>query len=90
MGLNLSEVPVSYLNMRLRRGVGGRVLECGCLVGIYETYDGAVVATIDAKGVACPQDAHVLHALAVDASIEPEVPVGTTGSAGRFPANPTR
>jgi hypothetical protein len=47
--------------MRLLRGVSGRVLDCGCLVGIYETYAGHVIATIDARGPACDQPTHVLH-----------------------------
>jgi len=44
--------------MRLLRGLGGRVLPCGCLVGIYETYEGAVVSTIDAKGSSCADAGH--------------------------------
>jgi len=44
--------------MRLLRGLGGRVLPCGCLVGIYETYEGSVVSTIDAKGPNCPDAGH--------------------------------
>jgi hypothetical protein len=47
--------------MRLLRGVAGRVLPCGCLVGIYETYDGTVVATIDACGSSCRETGHQLH-----------------------------
>jgi hypothetical protein len=47
--------------MRLLRGLGGRVLSCGCLIGIYETYEGQVVATIDAPGAACGDAAHRLH-----------------------------
>ena len=78
---------MSNLMMRLRRGVAGRVLPCGCLVGIYETYDGSVVATIDAKGSACPQDVHVLHAVVVEASVEPaDIRVGSSGSAGSAPS----
>jgi hypothetical protein len=45
--------------MRLLRGISGRVLPCGCLVGVYETYSNAVVATIDACGPACAD--HRLH-----------------------------
>jgi hypothetical protein len=47
--------------MRLLRGVSGRVLDCGCLVGVYETYAGQVIATIDARGPACDQPSHVRH-----------------------------
>lgn len=73
---------MSQLMMRLRRGVAGRVLPCGCLVGIYETYDGSVVATIDAKGTTCAQGVHVLHAVVAEASVEPGDITGSTGSAG--------
>jgi hypothetical protein len=37
------------------------VLDCGCLVGIYETYAGQVIATIDARGAACQNPTHTLH-----------------------------
>jgi hypothetical protein len=47
--------------MRLLRGLAGRVLPCGCLVGVYETYSGGVIATIDARGLACNQPGHRLH-----------------------------
>jgi hypothetical protein len=58
--------------MRLLRGVAGRSLPCGCLVGIYETYEGSVVATIDARGAACTDAAHVLHAVVIEAAAEPD------------------
>jgi hypothetical protein len=60
--------------MRLLRGLGGRVLSCGCLVGIYETYEGQVVATIDAQGATCTDADHGLHhAIATEAI---DAPVG--------------
>jgi hypothetical protein len=43
--------------MRFRRGLSSRVLSCGCLVGLYETYDEAVVAVIDVRHQTC--GAHV-------------------------------
>ena len=33
-------------------------LPCGCLVGFYETYNGPVIAIIDARGAGCEQLAH--------------------------------
>jgi hypothetical protein len=45
--------------MRLLRVLTGQLLPCGCLVGIYETYEGRVVASIDARGYDC--DHHRLH-----------------------------
>ena len=49
--------------MRLLRGVAGKVLSCGCLVGVYETYEGPVVATIDARGAGCDVPEHRRHAV---------------------------
>jgi hypothetical protein len=40
------------------RGLSGGHLECGCLVGIYETYDGRVVAIVDADGKGCVRSSH--------------------------------
>ena len=56
--------------MRFLRGVSGRVLACGCLVGVYETYGGEIVATIDARGERCPQSGHRLHAIVPPVSSE--------------------
>jgi hypothetical protein len=60
--------------MRFLRGVTGRVLACGCLVGVYETYGGEIVATIDARGSFCTQAGHLLHAMvpAVPSDTAPE------------------
>jgi hypothetical protein len=44
--------------MRILRGLSSRVLPCGCLSGVYETYDGAVVGILDAQGAACPDTSH--------------------------------
>jgi hypothetical protein len=46
--------------MRLLRGLGSRLLPCGCLAGIYETYAGEVVAIIDAQGDECHDLAHAV------------------------------
>jgi len=51
--------------MRLLKGLAGKVLPCGCLVGVYETYRGNVVASIDALAPVCVR--HRLHdAIPVD------------------------
>ena len=52
--------------MRLLRGLSGRLLACGCFVGVYETYDGEIVSTIDACGPACRKPGHALHAVVPD------------------------
>ena len=44
--------------MRIRRGLSSRVLPCGCLAGIYETYRDEIVVIVDAKNTDCPDPAH--------------------------------
>ena len=48
--------------MRILHGLGSRVLGCGCLVGVYETYDKRVVAMIEVVGRQCRERDHTLHA----------------------------
>jgi hypothetical protein len=55
--------------MRILRGVGSRTLPCGCLIGLYETYKGPIVALIDARGSTCSDAAH-----RVDAAVSLENP----------------
>jgi len=45
--------------MRILRGLTSRLLPCGCIAGVYETYDGAVVTLLDERDERCPQSAHV-------------------------------
>jgi hypothetical protein len=54
--------------MRILRGLGSRSLPCGCLVGIYETYDGKAVALVDARGSSCSDTRH-----RVDATVATEL-----------------
>jgi hypothetical protein len=44
--------------MRLFRMLAGRLLTCGCTVGVYETYAGRIESLIDAQGEACRDPAH--------------------------------
>jgi hypothetical protein len=44
--------------MRILRGLGGTVLPCGCLAGVYETYDGEIVTLIDTADASCRDDRH--------------------------------
>jgi hypothetical protein len=44
--------------MRILRGVSSRLLGCGCLAGVYETYSGEIVTIIDARGESCADPAH--------------------------------
>jgi hypothetical protein len=43
---------------RILRGLSSRVLPCGCLLGIYETYEGAVIGLVDLKGANCEDRSH--------------------------------
>jgi hypothetical protein len=64
--------------MRILRGVGSHSLPCGCLIGFYETYNGPVVAIVDARGVSCDQPSH--H---VDSEIPRDVVAGKPEAQGR-------
>ena len=44
--------------MRIHRGLSSRFLPCGCLVGIYETYDSETVAVLDVKSQSCADPTH--------------------------------
>jgi hypothetical protein len=46
------------MSMRILKGLSGRVLACGCMAGVYETYDGNVVTIIDVPGASCPEREH--------------------------------
>ena len=45
--------------MRILRGLTSRLLACGCMAGVYETYDGAVVTLLDDRSERCVDPAHV-------------------------------
>ena len=45
--------------MRILRGLTSRLLPCGCMAGIYETYDGTVVTLLDDRGADCRIPTHV-------------------------------
>lgn len=45
-------------DMRILRGLSSKTLPCGCLAGVYETYDGLVVSIVDAKGTECAESSH--------------------------------
>ena len=48
--------------MRILRGLGSRLLTCGCQIGIYEGYDGRSMAIVDVPGPHCGDPAHRLNA----------------------------
>jgi hypothetical protein len=40
------------------RGLGSRTLACGCVAGLYETYDARAVAILDVRATACTNPRH--------------------------------
>ena len=44
--------------MRILRGLRSRLLPCGCVAGIYETYDGEVVTLLDERNETCQDATH--------------------------------
>ena len=44
--------------MRILRGLTSQVLPCGCVAGVYETYDGDVVTLLDEHDSSCAIDTH--------------------------------
>jgi hypothetical protein len=44
--------------MRILRGLSSRFLTCGCLVGVYETYDSEIVNILDARSASCREPEH--------------------------------
>ncbi len=44
--------------MRILRGLKSRLLPCGCMTGIYETYDGDIVTLLDDRGAECTHADH--------------------------------
>ena len=45
--------------MRILKGLTSRRLQCGCLVGIYETYQAEIVVVVDSRGEGCDNQEHV-------------------------------
>ena len=45
--------------MRIRRGLTSRLLPCGCIAGIYETYRDEIIAILDARSPDCVETSHV-------------------------------
>jgi hypothetical protein len=44
--------------MRILRGVSSRLLPCGCLAGVYETYASEIIGILDARGAECADPSH--------------------------------
>lgn len=60
----------------LRRLLRGKVLRCGCSVGVYETRSGEIVQIIDARAAACRSTGHSIDTVIFESDAPPEdVPV---------------
>jgi hypothetical protein len=44
--------------MRILRGLTSRLLPCGCIAGVYETYDGTIVTVLDERQETCTNASH--------------------------------
>ena len=44
--------------MRILRSLTSRLLPCGCIAGVYETYDGTVVTLLDERQGTCQDPTH--------------------------------
>ena len=60
---------------RIMRGLTSQRMACGCVRGVYETYDGRVVTVIDAPGEECTQAGHEAGRVEVMAGEQAAPPV---------------
>jgi hypothetical protein len=67
---------------RILKGISSRLLPCGCLAGVYETYDGEIVTIIDARGSSCAVSTHV------DGNVVPNEPPIGDGTKSRRTSRP--
>ncbi len=44
--------------LRILRVLASRTLDCGCFVGVYETYGGVTIAVVDERGACCTEPSH--------------------------------
>jgi hypothetical protein len=56
----------------LRRMLRGRILPCGCTVGVYETRSGDVVRIIDARSSSCESATHAVDAVVTGDDPDPD------------------
>jgi hypothetical protein len=77
--------------MAILRVLSGAYLPCGCLAGVYEGYDGSVLAVIDARGDDCPDRGH-LPGAHVELPYEGSLAFcrAATATTPERPINPTR
>lgn len=63
----------------LRRLVSGHCLDCGCLIGVYETKSAALVTIIDHLAPQCTVSAHTVN-LVLDAETSAAAPDATVSA----------
>jgi hypothetical protein len=59
---------------RILRGLTSERLDCGCVRGVYETYDGRVITVLDAVGEACQKFGHEAGRIEEMAVLDPGQP----------------
>ena len=78
--------------MRLLRVLSSQHLPCGCLVGVYERFDGHVVGIVDEKGDICHDAQHRSGRVApLSYPLSPDVfRLAAAATTELNPTNPTR
>jgi len=66
--------------MAILRGLSSRLLPCGCLAGVYETYEGQIVAIVDARGTTCTVSTHLDGNALPKSTLDELAPPGRGGS----------
>jgi len=68
--------------MGILRGLDSRLLTCGCLVGVYETYAGKTLSIVDARGEGCRDSTHRLNSVLPHLRTETGPQIGADGAPG--------
>lgn len=66
--------------MRILRGLSSKLLACGCIAGVYETYDGHVVTVIDALAASCAEGHTAGNVIPAETDAMQPAPVRSTSS----------
>ncbi len=69
--------------MRILRGLSSKVLACGCIAGVYETYDGRVVTVIDAPSTSCADRHTTGNVIPAETDAMQPSPIRSTSSTPR-------
>ena len=69
--------------MRILRGLSSKLLACGCVAGVYETYDGRVVTVIDATSPSCADKHTIGKVVPAETDAMQPAPIRSTSSGPR-------